>query len=235
MHEENRSDMMAEGIQPLLCKLFKFVPDEHVDDYVEAVRSTCAALQAQMVDDDNRKAGSDAHGRAKTFVTEYGLLENGFDLAKKLLTFEGLPGVNDIIGLLTVSLVCNDFCKQAAELGAGELAAEYMRESMDNPVKVKYCINLIKNLIGNDDVRHKLISTISVHEDVVLALQMHFGKVNTALAALRCITALTLRNPECARDLVTKYSAAEAIANSLNCHAKNKSATRAGSSIRILP
>lgn len=53
-------------------------------------------------------------------------------------------------------------------------------------------------------------------------------KVNTALAALRCITSLTLRNPECARTLVNDQNAAEAIVNALNCHAKNKAATRAG-------
>jgi len=57
-------------------------------------------------------------------------------------------------------------------------------------------------------------------------------KVNTALAALRCITSLTLRNPECARTLVNDQNAAEAIVNALNCHAKNKSATRAGKSFR---
>ena len=56
------------------------------------------------------------------------------------------------------------------------------------------------------------------------------NKVNTALAALRCITSLTLRNPECARTLVNDQNAAEAIVNALNCHAKNKSATRAGKS-----
>ena len=57
-------------------------------------------------------------------------------------------------------------------------------------------------------------------------------KVNTALAALRCITSLTLRNPECARTLVNDQNAAEAIVNALNCHAKNKAATRAGKYFR---
>ena len=58
------------------------------------------------------------------------------------------------------------------------------------------------------------------------------NKVNTALAALRCITSLTLRNPECARTLVNDQNAAEAIVNALNCHSKNKAATRAGKSFR---
>ena len=58
------------------------------------------------------------------------------------------------------------------------------------------------------------------------------NKVNTALAALRCITSLTLRNPECARTLVNDQNAAEAIVNALNCHSKNKAATRAGKSFQ---
>ena len=36
-----------------------------------------------MVDDDNRKAGSDAHGRAKAFVTECNLIENCINLMQK--------------------------------------------------------------------------------------------------------------------------------------------------------
>ena len=93
---------------------------------------------------------------------------------------------------------------------------------------MKFCLNLVKNLIGNDDVRHKLITSVNIHEDVSIALHRHYGNVNTALAALRCITALTLRNPECARELVNKYDVADAIVNALNCHAKNKALSRAG-------
>ena len=61
---------------------------------------------------------------------------------------------------------------------------------------------------------------------------LNYNKVNTALAALRCITSLTLRNPECARTLVNDQNAAEAIVNALNCHSENKAATRAGKSFQ---
>merc|ERR1712131_556090 len=158
-----------------------------------AIAAACGALQAQIVDDDNRKAGSDAHGRAKAFVTEHKLLENGIELTRKLLKENQTQTVNQMLALITSSLVCADFCKQATELGAGELVVDYMRHSADDPIKVKFSLNLIKNMIGNDDVRHKLITTVNIHEDVVHALQRHFAKVNTALAALRCITSLTLR------------------------------------------
>jgi len=226
MHEQNRADMMIEGIQPTLCRVFE--PRDQHEKSGAAIAAACGALQAQIVDDDNRKAGSDAHGRAKAFVTEHKLLENGIELTRKLLKENQTQTVNQMLALITSSLVCADFCKQATELGAGELAVDYMRHSADDPIKVKFSLNLIKNMIGNDDVRHKLITTVNIHEDVVHALQRHFAKVNTALAALRCITSLTLRNPECARTLVNDQNAAEAIVNALNCHSKNKAATRAG-------
>ena len=44
----------------------------------------------------------------------------------------------------------------------------------------------------------------------------------------RCITALTLRNPDCARDLVNNNNAAETIASAINAHSKNKALCRAG-------
>jgi len=73
MHEENRADSMAEGIPQILCQVFKDVNFDQ-EHFIDAIRSSCAAIQAQMIDDDNRKAGSDAHGRAKTFVTECDLI-----------------------------------------------------------------------------------------------------------------------------------------------------------------
>ena len=174
MHEQNRADMMIEGIQSTLCRVFE--PREHHEKSGAAIAAACGALQAQIVDDDNRKAGSDAHGRAKAFVTEHKLLENGIELTRNLLKDNQTQTVNQMMALITSSLVCADFCKQATELGAGELAVDYMRHSADDPVKVKFSLNLIKNMIGNDDVRHKLITTVNIHEDVVHALQRHFAK-----------------------------------------------------------
>ena len=174
MHEQNRADMMIEGIQPTLCRVFE--PRDQHEKSGAAIAAACGALQAQIVDDDNRKAGSDAHGRAKAFVTEHKLLENGIELTRKLLKENQTQTVNQMLALITSSLVCADFCKQATELGAGELAVDYMRHSADDPVKVKFSLNLIKNMIGNDDVRHKLITTVNIHEDVVHALQRHFAK-----------------------------------------------------------
>ena len=174
MHEQNRADMMIEGIQPTLCRVFE--PREHHEKNGEAIAAACGALQAQIVDDDNRKAGSDAHGRAKAFVTEHKLLENGIELTRNLLKNNQTQTVNQMMALITSSLVCADFCKQATELGVGELAVDYMRHSAEDPIKVKYSLNLIKNMIGNDDVRHKLITTVNIHEDVVHALQRHFAK-----------------------------------------------------------
>lgn len=174
MHEQNRADMMIEGIQPTLCRVFE--PRDQHEKSGAAIAAACGALQAQIVDDDNRKAGSDAHGRAKAFVTEHKLLENGIELTRKLLKENQTQTVNQMLALITSSLVCADFCKQATELGAGELAVDYMRHSADDPIKVKFSLNLIKNMIGNDDVRHKLITTVNIHEDVVHALQRHFAK-----------------------------------------------------------
>ena len=81
MHEENRGDMMSEGIQPMLCRVFEPI-DNNSSSYLGALSATCGAIQAQMVDDDNRKAGSDAHGRAKAFVTEYKLLDRDCNMEK---------------------------------------------------------------------------------------------------------------------------------------------------------
>ena len=76
MHEQNRADMMIEGIQSTLCRVFEpstASSGGEVDKEIvgAAIAAACGAIQAQIVDDDNRKAGSDAHGRAKAFVTEH--------------------------------------------------------------------------------------------------------------------------------------------------------------------
>ena len=65
-----------EGTPQVLCKgtfhhisstYFLVFEDTNFNEeyFIDAIRASCAAIQAQMVDDDNRKAGSDAHGRAK--------------------------------------------------------------------------------------------------------------------------------------------------------------------------
>jgi len=50
-------------------------------------------------------------------------------------------------------LVSSDFCNEAAKLGCGELAINLIRENPHNAERVKFSINLIKGLVGNDDVR----------------------------------------------------------------------------------
>ena len=194
MHEENRTDSMAEGIPLILCKVFEQpeVPSLTDDNYIKAIRSSCAAIQAQMIDDDDRKAGSDAHGRAKAFVTEGGLIEHCITLMNSALASQSdnqdhSELINELMSMVTSSLVCADFCKKAAELGGGVLAIDFMRTNIDKSKSVKFCLNLIKNMIGNDDVRHQLISNYNIHEDVMIALGRHFGKINTALAALRLV------------------------------------------------
>ena len=44
MHEENRSDSMAEGIPQILCQVFKDVNFDQ-DHFIDAIRSSCAAIQ----------------------------------------------------------------------------------------------------------------------------------------------------------------------------------------------
>ena len=56
---------------------------------------------------------------------------------KKLLD-EDIELGNKVMALITLSIVCNDFCKQACDMGAGELAMAYMRTSMDNSTKDSY-------------------------------------------------------------------------------------------------
>ena len=46
-------------------------------------------------------------------------------------------------------------------------------------------MNLIKALIGNDEVKHKMTTQLKVHEDVIQALMRHFSEPAVALAALR--------------------------------------------------
>ena len=101
------------------------------------------------------------------------------------------------------------------------------REGSEDAERVKHCLNLIKALVGNDDVRHKLLTAVRLEEDVVIALKRHFGSQPTALAALRAITALTLRNPETARKVVAIGGAA-AILDALSEHKDNKMTSRAG-------
>ena len=106
---------------------------------------------------------------------------------QKALAAEGdqTEVINELMSMVTSSLVCADFCKKCAELGGGALAIDFMRANIEKAKSVKFCLNLIKNMIGNDDVRHQLITEHKIHEDVMIALAQHFSKINTALASLR--------------------------------------------------
>ena len=44
------------------------------------------------------------------------------------------------------------------------MSSEMVMHILNSAVKVKLCLNLIKSLIGNDDVRHALITNLSVQE-----------------------------------------------------------------------
>jgi len=225
-HEENRCAMMTEGIQGLLCKVLH--PDHDIsDEFENAILSTCSMFQAQLVDDDHRSQGSQAHQRAKTFVTDHNLLEHSIRLAEKLLQKNKKSCSNRLLTLISTLLVSNDFCNDAANLNCGELAVNLIREAPEEGERVKACLNLIKALIGNDEVKHKMTTQLKVHEDVIGALMRHFSEPNVALAALRSVTALTLRTPECAKEIV-KMDGADAIVNAINAHTKSKAITRAG-------
>ena len=127
-------------------------------------------------------------------------------------------------------MVSADFCYEANKLGCAELAINLIREAPDNAERVKHALNLIKGLVGNDDVKHRLLTVFNVEEDVVIALQKHYSNDFTALAALRCITALALRNPDAAVNIV-KLNGAEAMINALNEHGDSKMISRAGNFI----
>ena len=100
------------------------------------------------------------------------LLSNVIKLTEKLLAANRTSQLGDsLMKLISSLLVSADFCNEAAKLGCGELAVNLIRENPENPERVKCALNLIKGLVGNDDVRHRLITQVKVEEDVVIALQ----------------------------------------------------------------
>ena len=70
-------------------------------------------------------------------------------------------------------------------MNCGELAINLIRAAPEESDRVKACLNLIKALIGNDEVKHKMVTQLKVHEDVIGALMRHFSQPDVALAALR--------------------------------------------------
>jgi len=227
-HEENRCEMMTEGIQEAICLIFKNYPCDISSPYETALLNGMKALEGQLVDDDKRSEGSQGHQRARCFVVDNDLLGNTIRLTEKLLAANRTSQLgNHLMRLISALLVSADFCNEAAKMGCGELAVSLIRENPHDAERVKCALNLIKGLVGNDDVRHKLITTVNVEEDVVIALGQHFSVSATALAALRAITALTLRNPDSARKIVA-LDGANAIINALNVHKNNKMLCRAG-------
>merc|ERR1712130_16438 len=227
-HEENRCAMMSEGVQESLCSIFNPFECEFSTSYESALQDGIAALQAQLVDDDKRSEGCQGHQRARSFVVDRDLLSNVIKLTEKLLAANRTSELgNSLMKLISSLLVSADFCNEAAKMGCGELAVNLIRENPENPERVKCALNLVKGLVGNDDVRRRLITQVKVEEDVVIALQRHFGCGPTALAALRAITALTLRNPETARKMIS-LDGANAIVNALNAHTDNRMLIRAG-------
>ena len=227
--------MMSEKIQESLCAVFKEYENTFTPAYETAITAGMAALQAQLIDDDERSAGSQGHQRARCFVVDYNLLHDTIRLTEKLLAANRTSDLgNRLMMLISSLLVTADFCNEAAKLGCGELAVNLIREDPQNAERVKFALNLIKALVGNDDVRHKLITSVKVEEDVVIALQQHYSNRATALAALRALTALTLRNPDSARDIVA-LGGANAIINALNVHTEDKTLCRAGTRIHFAP
>uniref|UniRef100_A0A8C4SUW2 Armadillo repeat containing 6 n=1 Tax=Erpetoichthys calabaricus TaxID=27687 RepID=A0A8C4SUW2_ERPCA len=187
-HEQNRQDLVKDGILSLLTKVIKQNLEE-----TELVKEACAALRVMTFDDDVRVPFGHAHEHARMIVIEHNGLKVITDAAKAHM--ENLGVLSELCATLSRLAVRNEYCQDIVDLGGLNLMLNLLAGSLDNQELVKQVLNALRAIAGNDDVKDAISASGGI-QITILALNRHVGSSQVCEQGCAALSMLALRKPE---------------------------------------
>ncbi|XP_032521938.2 armadillo repeat-containing protein 6 homolog isoform X1 [Danaus plexippus] len=185
-HEINRQNLFATNIGKKLKILLG-------KNNVQLLCEVLQVIRKFTLDDDIRVEFGKAHEHARDLGVL--LLESLAGLLKKHTT---PPLVSELMWTTSTLLVRHELCSRA------DLRAELMSvlcDNYDNVVVIQQACKLITALAGNDDVKRDIING-GIVPVVVSLLGRHASNAPASALILKCIAALSLREPNHAKQFL---------------------------------
>ncbi|XP_021913499.1 armadillo repeat-containing protein 6 homolog isoform X2 [Zootermopsis nevadensis] len=216
-HEQNRQDLFGMKILIRLKTLL------HSDTAPVIVRQVCGVARALVLDDDIRVQFGKSHDHARDIALE--ILCTLTDLLKK---FKGdKETVSDVILTLTALIVRNEFCQMVDEAGGIIFIMDVFVNCPDSEKLNRLCLNLVKGLAGNDDVKARIVKQ-GIAPLIISAMHRHESSARLVGAGCAAIAALSLRNPVNSKALCAA-GAPDVILQGMKIHAEDSSVQKQGS------
>lgn len=185
-HEQNRVNFVKGGI---LDALGLCLNDGARDGLLRVFRVWMALVQ----DDDVRVPFGKAHDHARDIVDNHGALTI---LTKALTAYKTDQEIlNLCLAALTSLSVRNEYCQEVVDEGGLQFLHDVLLNHQDKHDLITRSLMLLKTLAGNDNVKSE-ISKAGGIPLIMGAIQEHMTKVSVVENGFQAITAVCLRSPE---------------------------------------
>ncbi|KAG6463655.1 armadillo repeat-containing protein 6 homolog [Manduca sexta] len=213
-HEMNRQKLFAKSISDNLKCMLK------VTGNVKLLSATLEVIRKLTLDDDIRVEFGKAHDHAKELGAH--LLVPLTNLLKENTQ---PPLASELMLTMAALLVRHELCKMVADAGSDVLFT-VLADNYENVAVVQQANKLITALAGNDDVKRDLVKS-GIAPVMVSILARHSSNATATALTLKCIAALTLREPTHSR-LFFDCGAPEVIADCMKVHPDNAAVQKNG-------
>ncbi|CAG9792334.1 unnamed protein product [Diatraea saccharalis] len=214
-HELNRQRIFAKSITNNLKNIIKLRTNAKV------ISEVMQLTRKFTLDDDIRVEFGKAHEHARELGSK--LLE---PLTKYLKENADSAVVSETVSTMAALLVRHELCSLAADAGASNALLNALSQHYDNAALVTNATKLITALAGNDDVKRNLMKA-GIAPVIVALLNRHGSNAVAGAMLLKCISALTLREPDHSVQFFDN-DAPEAIVNCLKIHPDNAAVQKNG-------
>ncbi|CAH2986913.1 unnamed protein product [Chilo suppressalis] len=214
-HEMNRQRIFNKNIVDHLKNVIKLKSN------AKLMSEVMQFTRKFTLDDDIRVEFGKAHEHSK---------ELGASLIEPLTTFlkdnTNSSIVCDTMSTLAALLVRHELCDVAAKAGASDALLAVLADNYDNVALATQASKLVTALAGNDDVKRNLMKA-GIAPVIVALLNRHGSNPVAGAMLLKCISALTLREPSHSAQFFDS-DAPEAIVNCLKIHPDNAAVQKNG-------
>ncbi|XP_041972053.1 armadillo repeat-containing protein 6 homolog [Aricia agestis] len=212
-HEQNRQRIFATDIVSNFKVLLQ------IKGNTKLLSETLLAIRRFPLDDDIRVEFGKAHEHARDFAIQ--LLDSLTDI---LIENSAPSCAGEVMSTVSALLVRHELCATAARCCDALFAL--LADNYDNVVVTQQAVKLIIALAGNDDVKRQLVKS-GIVPIVVSLLSRHTSNPTAAALILKCIAALSLREPEHSKQFL-ENGVAEAVVECLKVHQNNANVQKNG-------
>lgn len=181
-HEQNRQNLVKHGLLDLLDNLI----DPHPVD-------SARIWQALVQDDDVRVPFGKAHDHARAIVEDHKGLEKLNEAIKG--NYQCHKDLALLLSCMSSLCVRNEYCQFVVDGGALQTIFKLLMNPDQKREVVKECLQLIKILAGNDNVKRDVANSGGI-VTIINAINTYMGNPWVCHSGCGAISALCLRTPE---------------------------------------